>query len=505
MKDCIDAVVLWVDGSDPSWREERSKQWKLYHNQCPESNAEHRFANCDELIYCLRSLFFNTPWIRYIHLVTCGQKPKWLDVRHPKIKLVHHKQIMEAENLPTFNSCSIEMHLHKIPDLSECFLYLNDDCFVTRKTSKKHFFNPRKKAYFFSHRLMQNQPNCNELNSFNWTIRNNQECLDRLFGVKIRYRPDHQAYIIYKKAIEYVQQHAPEYFHSTQRQKFRIDSSKGEKTLNAYIFPAAGMELGMYELRLNGNEQYYTIEQAKQNYHHILNNTPILLCINNANNEGDKLFINQLMCALLPDPAPWELEEKMPDMVRKVNNAKKRARMVPDFFQVAPSLTYKYRNPQTIRNNSISVVDANESKTKRQKTEVNRRHVLPVPELLPLSMGARREVPKGEPPPPALLLVAHTLLGRSDLGRSDLRKALHPPVEMHQKGKGNRKGKGTDKGKGKGKSDPLEKVFYAPPNYVSTVINKFRSNPTVINKNRIHLYEGLSKYKPTRHPSSILP
>lgn len=308
----IDAVVLWVDGSDPEWRLERFNQWKIYFNQCVASNADHRFANCDELVYCLRSLYFNAPWIRNIYLVTCGQKPKWLDKRHPRITLIDHRQIIDRENLPTFNSCAIEMHLHRIPGLSECFLYLNDDCFIAKRTTKRHFFHANGKAYFNSHRLMQNNPNCNEINSFNWTIRNNQECLDKLFDKKVRYRPDHQAYLVFKKACQHVERNAQEYVSSTRHQRFRIDSTKNEKTLNMYAFATAGLELGYYELKLNADELYNTVDQARDSYHKILSNTPMLLCINNAHTDNDRLFVHQLMSSLLPNSAPWEIPNTVP-------------------------------------------------------------------------------------------------------------------------------------------------------------------------------------------------
>ena len=40
------------------------------------------------------------------------------------------------------------------------------------------------KAYFYSCRKMCNAPDKNDANSFNWTIYNNQRCLDELFGSK---------------------------------------------------------------------------------------------------------------------------------------------------------------------------------------------------------------------------------------------------------------------------------------------------------------------------------
>ena len=85
------------------------------------------------------------PYVRNIILVTNGQVdsqqsdipykvfqiPTWLDTSSPKFRLVTHAQIFpNATDLPTFNSNAIEAHLHKIPGLAECFLYMNDGSFV---------------------------------------------------------------------------------------------------------------------------------------------------------------------------------------------------------------------------------------------------------------------------------------------------------------------------------------------------------------------------------------
>lgn len=307
MIDPIDAVVLWVDGSDYEWNMSRNHYWNLYKNICKDSNADQRFVCCDELKYCLRGLYYNVDWLRTIYIITCGQVPKWLNIDHPKIKLIFHKDIIEAEHLPTFNSCTIEMNLHKIYGLSECFLYLNDDCFVTKKTTKQFFFHKSGKAYFYSHRPMINPVGLDEATSFNWTIYNNQQCLNQLFGIKIRPRPDHQAYILYKSAILHIIKNVPLYVESTNRQKFRVDATTRQKTLNAYIYATSGFELGLYTLKINQDQQYYTIQQAKNHSRFIVKNRPTLLCINNASTYEDAKFINQLMSEMLPIKAPWEL------------------------------------------------------------------------------------------------------------------------------------------------------------------------------------------------------
>ena len=90
------------------------------------------------------------PWVRNIFIVTADQKPKWLDENsHSKIKLINHSQIIDAKYLPTFNSHVIEANLYKIPDLSEHFIYFNDDVFVARPLMPNHFFENNGLASLF--------------------------------------------------------------------------------------------------------------------------------------------------------------------------------------------------------------------------------------------------------------------------------------------------------------------------------------------------------------------
>ena len=66
-----------------------------------------------------------------------------------KIKLINHSQIIDAKYLPTFNSHVIEANLYKIPDLSEHFIYFNDDVFVARPLMPNHFFENNGLASLF--------------------------------------------------------------------------------------------------------------------------------------------------------------------------------------------------------------------------------------------------------------------------------------------------------------------------------------------------------------------
>lgn len=135
----VDLVYLWVDGNDPEWRKKKAFFTQAHYTDVGMDTAA-RYADNGELKYSLRSVESFAPWIRNIFIVTDNQVPEWLDLSNPKIKIIDHKDIVPSEFLPTFNSRIIEHNLHKIPGLSEYFLYANDDMFFNRHVKKSDFF-----------------------------------------------------------------------------------------------------------------------------------------------------------------------------------------------------------------------------------------------------------------------------------------------------------------------------------------------------------------------------
>ncbi|MPC19258.1 N-acetylglucosamine-1-phosphotransferase subunits alpha/beta [Portunus trituberculatus] len=96
-----------------------------------------------ELRYSLRSLEQHAPWVRRIFLVTNGQIPHWLNLDNPRLTIVTHQDIFpNASHLPTFSSPAIESHIHRIPGLSDHFLYLNDDVMLMQEVWPEDFFSP---------------------------------------------------------------------------------------------------------------------------------------------------------------------------------------------------------------------------------------------------------------------------------------------------------------------------------------------------------------------------
>lgn len=148
----IDFVVPWVDDLDPEWQ----KSFKKYSGKadtCSDSSHK-RFRDWDLFKYWFRGVEKFAPWVNQIHLITCGHYPEWLNLNHPKLNLVKHEDYIPREHLPTFNSTTIEVNIHKIPNLAEHFVYFNDDIFLINSVKKEHFFKnglPRDSAILHAH------------------------------------------------------------------------------------------------------------------------------------------------------------------------------------------------------------------------------------------------------------------------------------------------------------------------------------------------------------------
>ncbi len=133
----VDFVLLWVDGSDLAWLEEK----KQYDPRVTDAaSCAARYRDWDNLQYWFRGVEQFAPWVNRIFFVTWGHTPKWLNTAHPKLQIVKHTDFIPAQYLPTYNSNTIELNLHRIPELSEQFVLFNDDMFLIRPCEEWDFF-----------------------------------------------------------------------------------------------------------------------------------------------------------------------------------------------------------------------------------------------------------------------------------------------------------------------------------------------------------------------------
>jgi hypothetical protein len=172
--DAIDAVIAWVDGSDPKHRAKRKRYLAdRGGNAKPERAAidERRFSDNDEIRFCLRSIRNYAPWVRTIWLVSDDQVPAAIDREKAElynVRIVDHREIFRGyeQLLPTFNSRAIETMLWRIEGLADRFVYFNDDMMLVGPVEPTDFFSDDGKV-----RLRGRWSNWNEQlergNSFN--------------------------------------------------------------------------------------------------------------------------------------------------------------------------------------------------------------------------------------------------------------------------------------------------------------------------------------------------
>ena len=132
----IDFVIPWVNGSDPMWRQEKKKYMGI-----DELDAgEERYRDMGILKYWFRAVETYAPWVNQVHFITYGHLPDWLNTECPKLHIVKHKDYIPAEYQPTFSSHPIELNIHRIPGLSEHFVYFNDDMLLNAPIAPEFFF-----------------------------------------------------------------------------------------------------------------------------------------------------------------------------------------------------------------------------------------------------------------------------------------------------------------------------------------------------------------------------
>ncbi len=137
----IDIVVLWIDMNDKNIQVLFNSVYqsvKPYRSYLYNSISPNRFRDFNQLKYLLRSIEENaTGWARRIFLVTNNQVPSYLNISHPRIRVVNHGQLLKYMNMtpskyPLFNSIAIQSMVHNIPTLSSPFYLFDDDIFIRK-------------------------------------------------------------------------------------------------------------------------------------------------------------------------------------------------------------------------------------------------------------------------------------------------------------------------------------------------------------------------------------
>lgn len=147
----IDIVYTWVDDTI-----------------LDKNIASAQLKNNNEILYSLRSVCKYAKWFNHIFLIVSDTQklPNWLDTT--KIFIIRHSQIIPKKYLPTFNSIAIESFIHYIPNLSEYYIYFNDDMILLNQTFISDFFDFFHKPIETKCHSIQSAVSFNDINNYSF-------------------------------------------------------------------------------------------------------------------------------------------------------------------------------------------------------------------------------------------------------------------------------------------------------------------------------------------------
>ncbi|REH48842.1 Stealth-like protein [Tenacibaculum gallaicum] len=141
----VDAVITWVDGNDIN-HQKKMLPYVEDKAKVNDKNFRTRFDQVEEIKFTVNSILKFAPFIRNIFVVTDNQTPKFLKNKkegaYKNVFVVDHQAVFKEDTqfLPVFNCRPIETKLYDIPNLSEHFIYFNDDMFLLKEVKISDFF-----------------------------------------------------------------------------------------------------------------------------------------------------------------------------------------------------------------------------------------------------------------------------------------------------------------------------------------------------------------------------
>lgn len=236
----IDLVYMWVDGSDPKWRERRNLHLGVAADSTP---VEARWIDNEELRYSLRSVESYAPWINHIYIVTDGQCPSWLNVSHPKISVVDHRDILPHDALPVFNSHAIESCIYRIPNLSEHFILGNDDTLFNAPVTPETFFRADGLPIIRLSGQHFNRSKAQHKGIYERVVARMQLLIKEQFGRDISHAPHHNFDAYRRSDFEKSVALMPEAWRDTTYSRFRSDGDMQRCYVSYWSVVKGGAEL----------------------------------------------------------------------------------------------------------------------------------------------------------------------------------------------------------------------------------------------------------------------
>jgi hypothetical protein len=245
------------------------------------------------------------PWVRKIFIVTDDQKPEWL-VEDEKVQIVDHTTIFPSgTRLPTFNSHAIETALHRIPGLSEHFIYFNDDVFCTSPVRKIDFFTSTGLSKIsFSKKSMPIGPEDERLIASEWGGMNTAKLFEKKFSTTCAYKVKHIPFSMSITSFSQMEIEFQDIINQVQNTQFRSPHDYAPISslyLNYCLLKGTAVEYPIHDLYINTSKTH-AFKDLLQTHRE---NAPKILCLND-DSGCQSPDIQRFLQYLFPWKSPWE-------------------------------------------------------------------------------------------------------------------------------------------------------------------------------------------------------
>lgn len=253
-------------------------------------------------------------------------------MEHKKLKIINHKDFIPKQYLPTFSANPIELNLHRVSELSENFVYFNDDMFIINEVTPNSFFQnnmPCFEGIFgcifpsskIAHIILNNLEIINKYFIKKDVINSNRDLwFNDVYGELIErnialefwneftgFKNSHLPVPVQKSTIQKLWNIEYDKLNETSLRKFR-----SEKDINQYLFRYWNLCEGNFvPYRYKG--KYYAIEN--DNYEQLItdirNQKYEMICINDVSDNFDFESCDKAICnafeSVFPDKSSFEL------------------------------------------------------------------------------------------------------------------------------------------------------------------------------------------------------
>ncbi len=295
----LDLVYTFVNTDDEKWINKITKTLGSF-------EKSERFNFFGEIYYSLLTVQKFMNWIHHIYIISDEQtfSLDFLDKEFSKkISFIDHKIIIPNQFLPTFNSNVIEMYMWKIPNLTDYFIYINDDFFLGNYVGVNDFFN-KDRTFKILVKKMRDKKYDNKLLKEQPYLIGRENACELFFSYfkkekKIYFDLGHEFYNFHKPSCELAYYVFKPYLEKTSLLKKRIYEEPDIKledknlfnTLILYNLMAYSLKVSKFEKYFNS---YHTEYLDKKEYDYIFNKKPLIYCINSLKSSKNKSYWNKL-------------------------------------------------------------------------------------------------------------------------------------------------------------------------------------------------------------------